>query len=55
VEGQQDEHPYWRQHYGIDRPWMPTERGRRGCMALLVGGAAIIALALLVGLIVALI
>jgi hypothetical protein len=41
--------PYWKVHYGIDFPWTPTAAGRRGCMVMLVGGLAIVVVALIVG------
>jgi hypothetical protein len=37
------EPPYWRRHYGIDRPWNPTPKGRRGCMVMMVGFVILVA------------
>lgn len=28
--------PYWRRHYGIGQPWRATDRGRRGCIWMLI-------------------
>jgi hypothetical protein len=31
-----NEAPYWQRHYGIGQPWGATERGRRGCLWMLI-------------------
>jgi len=43
-----DDHAYWRQAYGIDRPWRITPARRRGCLVML-GLALLVIVALLVG------
>jgi hypothetical protein len=30
-----DDHAYWREAYGIDRPWRHTPGRRRGCLVML--------------------
>jgi len=51
--GEPNDAPYWRRHYGIAQRWTPTAAGRRGCLVLLFGAMAFIAIVLLVALIIA--
>ena len=50
-----DENAYWRQYYGVGRPWPATPRNRTGCLVLLVGALAVIVVTLVAALVVALV
>jgi hypothetical protein len=44
--------PYWRRHYGIAQPWRATDRGRGGCIWMLV---LVLAVMIVVGIVAALV
>ena len=44
--------PYWRRHYGIGQAWSSTDRGRRGCIwMLMVAMAVFIVVGIVAGLV----
>jgi hypothetical protein len=47
-----EEAPYWKQVYGIARPWRQSPGVRRGCLASLVGAIVLIALIFVVALVI---
>jgi hypothetical protein len=42
--GDRENAPYWRRHYGIGQPWRATDKGRQGCLWMLILTMAVIVL-----------
>ena len=47
----EDDDAYWRQYYGMGRPWAPTARNRTGCLVILVAALMLVVVVLLGGLV----
>jgi hypothetical protein len=47
----EDEDAYWRQYYGMGRPWAATARNRTGCLVILLAALTLVLVILLGGLV----